>query len=69
MGNNNLAITISDELSGDIAAAILTRAQETGRDPHELLEIVRTVHETLQELSLRARDSRLQRYTAIENAQ
>jgi len=69
MANNNLAITISDELSGEVAAAILTRAQETGRDPHELLEIVRTVHETLQELSVRARDSRLQRYTAIENAQ
>ena len=44
--------SLSDELSGDVAVAILTRLQELNRDPHELLEIVRAVHVTLQELSL-----------------
>ena len=65
MTKNILAITISDELSGDVAAEILTRQQEMGRDPHELLDIVRTVHETLQELSSRAHVGRMQKYIAI----
>ena len=43
--------SLSDELSGDVAVAILTRLQELNRDPHELLEIVRAVHVTLQDLS------------------
>ncbi|HKE58618.1 MAG TPA: hypothetical protein VKB46_18025 [Pyrinomonadaceae bacterium] len=64
MANNISAITISDELSSDVAAEILTRQKEIGRDPHELLDIVRTVHETLQELSSRAHDRRMQKYIA-----
>ena len=43
--------SLSDELSGDVAVAILTRLQELNREPRELLEIVRTVHITLQDLS------------------
>ena len=67
MAKNTAAITISDELSGDVAAEILTRQQEMDRDPRELLDIVRTVHDTLQQLSQRDRDSRLQKYSAFEN--
>jgi len=65
MAKNISAITISDELSGDVAAEILTKQKEMGRDPKELLDIVRTVHETLQELSSRAHDSRMQKYPAL----
>ncbi|HKE57326.1 MAG TPA: hypothetical protein VKB46_11505 [Pyrinomonadaceae bacterium] len=64
MAKNISAITISDELSSDVAAEILTRQKEIGRDPNELLDIVRTVHETLQELSSRAHDRRMQKYIA-----
>ena len=49
--------SLSDELSGDVAVAILTKLQELKRDPHELLEIVRAVHVTLQELSLGPSDT------------
>ena len=49
--------SLSDELSGDVAVAILTRLQELNRDPHELLEIVRAVHVTLQDLSQGASDT------------
>jgi hypothetical protein len=58
MAKNVSAIIISDELSSDVAAAILTKQREMGRDPRELLDIVLAVHHTLQELSLRARDNR-----------
>ena len=57
MNERILTKTLSDELSGDIAVAILTRAKELARDPRELLEIVRTVHGTLQDLSLEAAES------------
>ena len=56
---------ISDELSGDIATAILTRQRELDRDPRELLDLVITVHNTLQELSATAREShfkKIERY-------
>ena len=50
--------TISDELSSEVATAILTRQNELNRDPSELLQIVLTVHHTLRELSVKARESR-----------
>jgi len=61
MAKDIAAITISDELSGEVATAILTKQKQMNRDPHELLAIVRMVHVTLQDLSIRARDRRLER--------
>jgi hypothetical protein len=58
------AITISDELSSDVATAILTRQKELNRDPRELLDIVLTVHSTLRELSAKARESRVEKIIA-----
>jgi len=57
--NQTLSITtISDEISNEVAAAILTRQKELNRDPKELLDIVLTVHDTLRHLSAKARDER-----------
>ncbi len=53
--------TISDEVSNEVATAILTKQREFKRDPIELLSIVVRVHDTLQELSVRARDGRRER--------
>lgn len=53
--------TISNELSSEVATAILTRQNELNRDPRELLRIVLTVHDTLRELSAKARESRSKR--------
>ena len=58
MSQTTSAITISDELSSEVAAAILTRQKELNRDPRELLRIVMTVHDTLRELSAKARARR-----------
>jgi len=58
------AITISDELSSEVATAILTRQKEFNRDPRELLDIVLTVHSTLRELSAKARESRVEKIIA-----
>ena len=58
MSQTTSVITISDEVSSEVAAAILTRQNELSRDPRELLSIVLTVHDTLQELSAKARESR-----------
>ena len=58
MTQRTLVVTISDELSGEVAAAILTKQRELGRDPRELLAIVITVHNTLRELSVNARERR-----------
>jgi hypothetical protein len=58
MSQTTLVITISDELSSEIATAILTRQNELNRDPRELLDIVLTVHNTLRDLSAKARESR-----------
>ena len=58
MTQRTLVVTISDELSGEVAAAILTKQRELGRDPRELLAIVMTVHNTLRELSVNARERR-----------
>jgi hypothetical protein len=57
----------SDEISSEVATAILTKQEQLGRDPQELLEIVLRVHSTLRELSLRSgrnRYERLSRYTS-----
>jgi len=61
MAKDIAATIISDELSGEIATAILTRQKEMNRDPHELLALVRKVHVTLQDLSVKARDRRLEK--------
>ena len=57
--NQTLSLTtISDEISSEVAAAILTKQKELNRDPKELLDIVLTVHDTLRHLSAKARDER-----------
>jgi len=48
------AFTISDDISTDVAQAILTKQEEWGRDPNALLNVVRMVHDTLRDLSLRS---------------
>ena len=53
--------TISNELSSEVATAILTKQNELNRDPRELLNIVMTVHHTLRELSAKARESHSKR--------
>jgi hypothetical protein len=57
MGHTASVITISNELSTEVATAILTRQNELNRDPRELLRIVLTVHDTLRDLSVKARES------------
>jgi hypothetical protein len=57
MTDYTAVITISDELSSEVATAILTRQSELNRDPRELLDIVMTVHNTLLELSAHACES------------
>ena len=61
MTQTTSVITISDELSSEVATAILTRQKEINRDPRELLDIVMTVHDTLRELSENARENRSNR--------
>jgi hypothetical protein len=61
MTQNATVITISDELSSEVATAILTRQKELNRDPRELLDIVLMVHSTLRELSAKARESRVEK--------
>lgn len=48
-------MTISNELSGDIAVAMLAAKPTTQGKRAELKEIVLTVHSLLQELELNAR--------------
>ena len=63
-------ITMSDELSGEVATAILTRQKELNRDPRELLDIVLMVHNTLRELSTQARERRYEnkdRFTTLNS--
>ena len=50
------SVTISDEISSEVATAILTKQRELNRTPRELLDIVIKVHETLRELSDKARE-------------
>lgn len=58
-------LTISDEISNEVAAAILTKQQELNRDPKELLNIVLSVHDTLRQLSVKARDERLEKINRV----
>ena len=61
MTNTVSMVTISDEISNEVATAILTKQKELNRDPAELLHIVLTVHDTLRQLSAQARDERSKR--------
>jgi hypothetical protein len=61
MKNTHSAITVSDEISSEVAAEILTKQIELNRDPQELLGIVLAVHTTLRELSERAHESRFKK--------
>ena len=58
MSQTTSVITICDELSSEVATAILTRQNELNRNPRELLDIVLTVHDTLRDLSAKAGESR-----------
>jgi len=54
-------MTMSDELSSEVATAILTNQEQLGRDPRELLNIVLRVHDTLRELSVKSREARYEK--------
>jgi len=58
MTNSVSAVTISDEISNEVATAILTKQKELNLDPKELLKIVLTVHDTLRQLSAQANQKR-----------
>ena len=62
------AIATSDELSSEIATAILTRQKELNRDPQELLQIVLTVHNTLRDLSAKPHQSRYAKAAHVASA-
>src|SRR5262249_3604492 len=53
-------MTISDEISNEVATAILTHQRELNRAPRELLDLVIKVHETLRELDAKVREARAQ---------
>jgi len=57
-----MTVSVSDEISNEVATAILTKQKELERDPSELLNIVLAVHNTLRELSAkdRARNKRIE---------
>jgi hypothetical protein len=59
------SVTISDEISSEVATAILTKQRELNRTPRELLDIVIKVHETLRELSDKARERRSEKLCRI----
>jgi len=61
MTNTVSVMTISDEISTEVATAILTKQKELNRDPKELLTIVLAVHDTLRQLSTQAREARSER--------
>ena len=61
MTNAVSVVTISDEISSEVATAILTKQNELNRDPKELLNIVLIVHDTHRQLSAQAREKRSQR--------
>jgi len=50
-------MTVANELSGDIASAILAAKARSPRPLNELKEIVLMVHSTLQEMAERERPS------------
>jgi hypothetical protein len=55
----DLAMAIENELSSEIATALLTGKTKTKRELHELKEIVIKVHSTLRQLEAAARRRRL----------
>jgi hypothetical protein len=59
------SVTISDEISSEVATAILTKQRELNRTPRELLDIVIKVHETLRELSDKASERRSKKLCRI----
>ncbi len=59
MSKSMSAVTISDDVSSDVAQAILTRQKDWGGDPRALLNLVRVVHDTLRDLSLRSKSHSL----------
>ena len=63
--NQTISLTTSDEISNEVATAILTKQEELNRDPKELLDIVLTVHDTLRQLSANARDRRSKKIDLI----
>lgn len=67
--NQTISLTISDEISNEVATAILTKQKELNRDPLELLNIVLTVHDTLRQLSAKVSDERNKRIDRISCAQ
>jgi len=54
-------MTISDELSSEVATAILTKQDQLGMDPRELLNIVLRVHGALRELSVKSSEDRYEK--------
>jgi len=68
MTNAVSAMTISDEISSEVATAILTKQKELDRDPAELLKIVLTVHDTLRQLSAQASEQRRLRMDRVTRA-
>lgn len=68
MTNTASVVTISDEISSEVAAEILTKQRELNRDPKELLNIVLAVHDTLRELSAQSRDERSARINRISGS-
>ena len=68
MTNTASAVSISDEISSEVAAEILTKQRELNRDPKELLNIVLAVHDTLRELSAQSRDERSARINRISGS-
>jgi len=65
MTNTASVVTISDEISNEVAAEILTKQKELNRNPKELLNIVLAVHDTLRKLSAQSRDERSARINRI----
>jgi len=68
MNNSVSVVVISDEVSTEVATAILTKQTEMNRDPHELMNIVLAVHDTLRDLSKKARADRLEKIDRVRSA-
>ena len=65
MINTVSVMTISDEISSEVATAILTKQKELNRDPKELLKIVLAVHDALRQLSVQATEKRNERIDRV----
>ena len=51
-------MSLNNELSGDIAVALLTGKSRDAKELNQLKKMILTVHDTLQELNLKARARR-----------